>query len=618
MKNLLFIVLSFLSFNTFAQEPCATVMPAEQLEWLRNYKTNPFGTLKVSRANNFYYIPVKVHIVGDNNGNGYYRPRFLLNTFCVVNQQYAQVGFHFYIYGEINYINNSALYEHQGGVGSIVGANSDPAAVNMYFVEDPSGACGYYQGFGNAGPFIAIRKSCGGINNSTVAHELGHYFSLPHTFSGWESRSPSANATANDERVNGSNCSFRGDGFCDTPADFLSDRWICPYGGTKTDFNGDAYNPDGSLFMSYANDNCQNKFSPEQIDAMIEYLNDRRAFLLNHPTPDTTIGNFTELLLPGPEAIVPSNYVQLKWNSVFNATHYFVTGTRYTNPNVTSFEFITTDTTAFLDNLTPGFRYRWRVQPFNGANTCAPFSDEYAFTANSPSDLLPGILVDKITCNGKNDGAISFNAIGGTPPYTYFWNNTQTTTAITNLTPGNYAATVYDADNNEISIDVDIVNPASIGISFAQNGSVVTAVPSGGTPPYTYLWNNGVTGTSVSVPGGNYYWVTITDANGCSSFRDSNGATNVAEENKSISALKIYPNPVDANTKINIEFSVPKADNFTVQVLDFSGREVYMDSQENFMGIYKETISMNNLSKGLYLVRIASANESLTRKIMVQ
>jgi len=27
---------------------------------------------------------------------------------------------------------------------------------------------------------------------------------------------------------------------------------------------------------------------------------------------------------------------------------------------------------------------------------------------------------------------------------------------------------------------------------------------------------------------------------------------------------------------------------------------------------------MNNLSKGLYLVRIASANESLTRKVVVQ
>jgi hypothetical protein len=339
---------------------------------------------------------------------------------------------------------------------------------------------------------------------------------------------------------------------------------------------------------------------------------------LNQPEPDTNIGNFTQLLLPGTEAVVPSNYVQLKWNSVFNATHYFVTGTRFTNPNATSFEFITTDTTAFLDNLTPGFRYRWRVQPFNGANTCAPFSDELAFTATSPSDLLPGVLVNKITCNGFNNGAISFNAIGGTPPYTYFWNNTQTTAALTNLAPGNYAATVYDADNREISIDVDIINPASIGISFTQNGSVVTANPSGGTPPYTYLWHNGVTGTSVSVPTGNYYNVTIVDANGCSSFRDSNGVTSVEEEKNSISALKIYPNPIDANSQINIEFSLPKVDDFSVQIIDFSGREVYFASQENFIGTYKETISVNNISKGLYLVRITSSNESLTRKVVVQ
>lgn len=618
MKNLLLVLFSFVTITTFAQEPCATIMPEEDMEWLRAYKLNPFGTMKASRSQNYYYVPVKVHIVGDNNGNGYYRPRFLLNTFCILREQFAQVGFHFYIKGEINYINNSALYEHQGGVGSIVSANNDRNAVNMYFVEDPAGACGYYSGFGG-NPFIAIRKSCGGINNSTVAHELGHYFSLPHTFSGWEGRNSNANPTNGDERVDGSNCSFRGDLFCDTPADFISNRWNCPYNGTKVDFNGDRYAPDGSLFMSYANDACQNKFSPEQIDAMIASLTGPRSFLLNQSVPDTAVGTLTDLLLPENEATnVPANFVQLKWNKVFNATHYYVIGTRFSNPNAFAFEFITTDTTLLLDNLQAGFRYRWRVQPFNGANTCTPLSDEFAFTTTDPSDLLPGVLVDKITCNGFNNGSISLNPIGGTPPYSYFWNNTATSASLTNLAPGNYVVTVYDADNKEISVDIDIVNAAPIAINFNQAGSIVTAVPSGGTPPFTYLWHNGVTGTSVSVPGGGYYWVSITDANGCNSFRDSNGVTSV-ENQEQPSVLRVYPNPVDASNKLVVEFSATKIQDLKVSLFDFSGRTVYENNQANVNATStKEIIDVTSFAKGLYMLKITSGTESLMRKVVVQ
>jgi hypothetical protein len=619
MKNLLLLLICITSFNVFAQAPCATEMPQEQLDWLRNYKNSPWSSLKVSRANNFYYIPIKVHIVGDDDGNGYYRTRLLLSAFCKLNEQYASVGMYFYMYGDINYFNNSSMYDHSGfSVQTIVNTYNDVNAVNMYFVENPAGACGYFSGFGGK-PFIAIRKSCGGIDNSTIAHEIGHYFSLPHTFSGWENRAQSEAARSSDERVDGSNCSFRGDNFCDTPADFISDRWNCPYTGTKLDFTGAPFAPDGSLYMSYANDACQNKFSPEQMDAMVEYLNSNsRRFLLNQPIPDTTIGNFTQLLLPEAEEIVPANYVQLKWNKVFNATHYFVSGTRFSNPNATSFEFITTDTSFLMEDIQPGFRYRWRVKPFNGANMCAPFSDEFAFTAAQPSAILPGVLVSPITCNGDNNGSISLNPIGGNPPYTYFWNNGQTTASINNLSNGNYRGTVYDVDNKEIYVDVDIVNPNPVLIEFTQSGSIVTAVPTGGTPPYTYEWSNSVTGSSISVNAGSYYHVYITDSRGCRSFRDSNGTTSVKENTSVVSALKVFPNPLTGNSTLNVEFNVSSTENVSVIVYDFSGRKVSENVAGNFSGVYKNTVDMSNLPKGVYLVKVAAGVEFITRRITIQ
>jgi hypothetical protein len=623
MKNLLmiFLVMIVSSGANIAQTPCATEMPQEQIDWLKNYKSNPFNSLEVSRANNFYYIPVKIHIVGDDNGNGYYKMKFLISTMCELNSQFAPVGFYFYVYGDIHYMNNSSMYNHTGyTVGSIVSANNNPNAVNIYFVENPAGACGYFSGGWGGNPYIAINKSCAGIGNSTVAHELGHYFSLPHTFYGWENRNPSDAPLANDERVNGSNCSSRGDYFCDTPADYISDRWNCPYTGTKKDYSGDTYAPDGALYMSYANDACQNYFSVEQTDAMIEYLNSNsRRFLLNQPQPDTSIGTFAQILYPFDEQTgVPSNYVQLKWDRVQSATHYFVTGTRFTNPNSTSFEIVTTDTFLLLEDLTPGFRYRWKVKPFNNANFCAPYSDEYAFITTAATSIHPGMIVTPITCSGVNNASVLLNPIGGIEPYQFNWSNGEVNNQLFNLSPGTYFVTISDGNGASLTLNIDIISPKPLDIQFSQSGSVITANITGGTPPFSYLWHNGVTGISTAVFPGEFYSVKVTDSNGCNWYRDSNGLVSV-EEFDIISGLRIYPNPVsNAHKRVNIEFTVSAKEIVYVSLFDFSGRKVIEFSEEANRGIYSNQIDFSSMPSGIYFVKVSAGSGSLNRKIIVQ
>jgi hypothetical protein len=52
------------------------------------------------------------------------------------------------------------------------------------------------------------------------------------------------------------------------------------------------------------------------------------------------------------------------------------------------------------------------------------------------------------------------------------------------------------------------------------NAAAATAVGSGGTPPYSYLWSTGLTAASINnLPGGTHT-VTVTDANGCSAQTD--------------------------------------------------------------------------------------------------
>ena len=101
------------------------------------------------------------------------------------------------------------------------------------------------------------------------AHELGHFFGLPHTFEG-----------EGEELVDGSNCETHGDKICDTPADphiqfeppsINSD---CEFIGLQVDANGQHYIPQTGNIMSYYGCPCQ-EFTRGQFLKMIETYNDR-------------------------------------------------------------------------------------------------------------------------------------------------------------------------------------------------------------------------------------------------------------------------------------------------------------------------------------------------------
>ncbi len=131
------------------------------------------------------------------------------------------------------------------------------------------------------------------------------------------------------------------------------------------------------------------------------------------------------------------------------------------------------------------------------------------------------------------DGTASVSAVSSSAvlPYSYHWSNGATTPSISGLSAGNYTVEIMDAMGCRATTDTDAAyNPYSIMVSqttilsipstttpatcTASDGAVSTSV-SGGTPPYTYSWNNGATTASqTGIPAGAYY-VTVTDANGC-------------------------------------------------------------------------------------------------------
>lgn len=141
------------------------------------------------------------------------------------------------------------------------------------------------------------------------------------------------------------------------------------------------------------------------------------------------------------------------------------------------------------------------------------------------NNINSSITANNVSCFGASDGSATANATGGTAPYSYQWSTGQTTQTISGLAPGQYSVTVTDQVGcSDISI-VNITQPAQLGGSISvidescggANGSL-TVNPTGGTAPYTYVWNTNppqTTQTISNLPAGNYS-VTVTDDNNCS------------------------------------------------------------------------------------------------------
>lgn len=121
------------------------------------------------------------------------------------------------------------------------------------------------------------------------------------------------------------------------------------------------------------------------------------------------------------------------------------------------------------------------------------------------------------------NGTATITASGGTAPYTYLWSNSAVTQTLGGLSQGSYTCMVTDAIGCQgtgyhyVQQAVTLnFNTTITNATCQQSNGAVMGFVSGGTAPYTFLWSNGATTSSISgVTGGQQYIVQITDANGC-------------------------------------------------------------------------------------------------------
>ena len=153
-------------------------------------------------------------------------------------------------------------------------------------------------------------------------------------------------------------------------------------------------------------------------------------------------------------------------------------------------------------------------------------SFEENVTVNTNDAATLSINTTDATCNTAN-GSIEVIVTGGQTPFEYEWDtpNLDETQTVSDLAAGTYSVTVTDNTGCAISISGNIQTSAlpnindmtSTSDNCGQANGTATVVASGGTPPYAYAWDDGLsqnTQTAENLVSGTYT-VIVTDSLGC-------------------------------------------------------------------------------------------------------
>ncbi|MBI2967724.1 MAG: choice-of-anchor L domain-containing protein [Bacteroidetes bacterium] len=132
-----------------------------------------------------------------------------------------------------------------------------------------------------------------------------------------------------------------------------------------------------------------------------------------------------------------------------------------------------------------------------------------------------------VTCYGSADGTATVSASGGNPPFTIVWNTnpSQTNSTATGLSPGTWAVSVTDLAGCIAATTVQINEPESITVSVygtdticAGASATIGASATGGTPPYTFIWDQSLPQgpvQTVTPSTTTTYTVIVMDGNNC-------------------------------------------------------------------------------------------------------
>jgi len=221
-----------------------------------------------------------------------------------------------------------------------------------------------------------------------------------------------------------------------------------------------------------------------------------------------------------------------------------------------------------------------------------------------------------VDCDGLQDVEFLVKD-NGTLPYEYSCNGGEfSMEAICyDLPIGTHTLTIREGNGCTTTIEFTL-NGSSfpLEVEITATGNTATATPSGGTPPYSYQWNDPnmqTTATAVGLEEG-IYSVTVTGANGCEATAEIDLTVGV-EMPEHLTNFDIFPNPSNEKFTIDLQFEVTQR--ATIQVLNTLGQEMYhfTDTQSHFL----QTIDMHKALAGTYFVVISTEGGRVVRRVVL-
>ncbi len=243
-------------------------------------------------------------------------------------------------------------------------------------------------------------------------------------------------------------------------------------------------------------------------------------------------GNHTLLVTDANNCTVTSNFI---------IDTVYVLHVSATSTNASCFGISDGTVTVVTLNGTAAFTYLWTPSNQVVANATGLPAVNYSVVVTDsknckattttvitePTQIVLSFNHTDPLCTGISNGTSDVTATGGSGTYSYDWAylpGTPDNNSLSNIPAGVYDVTVTDASNcsaqgnvtlaNPPSLDAQLINKNEITCANAMDGSVEVSV-FGGTPPISFLWNNGsFVAIQNNLAPGNYI-VTVSDNNGC-------------------------------------------------------------------------------------------------------
>ena len=230
---------------------------------------------------------------------------------------------------------------------------------------------------------------------------------------------------------------------------------------------------------------------------------------------------------------------------------------------------------------------------------------------DSESAAVTTIVTDA-SC-GLDNGSVSAYASGESID-SYEWSNGGNTQTITDLQPGDYTVTVTYG-NGCVVTATDIVAAIpfdAMELDFAKRDTVLTVKVTGGTKPYTYLWDTGETTETIPIlkKGTTTYTVTVTDAAGCI----IEGWIEFTVSTKEVNAdfpVRVYPNPSNDKMTVLIPYTNTASE---LMIYDLQGKPVL---QRSIQPLQKATLDISGFPQGNYLLQVRNS-ERISQTLIVR